>query len=163
MTKTRDPRLPKPAPLVWVPFNDLETGFTMTSAFEARDPDPSKDYGIGAVRMSFYVRGPLGCIVWDLSTGWYLPDVAKRIGPQEPSPGAIEFHGAQPSYEGQESREDCLLVPGGHCFWDVGYIIGEEPYEALVREGDQGLYRVLGEWYFRLAPKASDVHEGDKA
>jgi hypothetical protein len=44
-----------------------------TPAWNKTDPDPSKNYGIGAMSIWFYLKGDLAVVQFHLSTRWYLP------------------------------------------------------------------------------------------
>lgn len=165
MTSLRDPRLPTHPPLIWTPYNDLETAITIQSAFSARDPNPSKDYGIGGVTFRFYVRGPLGAVDWDLSTGWYLPEtheLHEQLGYDRsaPSGGAVTLHAATPRWDGHEPRSDCHTGINP-CYGDVSYLAGDDVLGRLIKEGHDGVWAALGEWYFEL-PASPEQHEQEQ-
>lgn len=161
MTNVRDPRLPTAPPLIWSPFGDLETAITIRSSFSARDPSPSKDYGVGGVVFRFYVRGPFGAVDWDLHTDWYLPEVHdewRRQGlgnSRGPSAGAVTLHQAHQRWLSQEPQMECHtgIKP---CYGDVSFLGGDVIYERLLREGHDGVWGALGEWYFELDPERWD-------
>lgn len=164
MTKVRDPRLPTEPPLIWTPFNDLETAVTIRSAFSARDPDPSKDFGIGGVVFRFYVRGPRGAVDWDLHTDWYLPttrELHRQSGHYGSGPhaGAVTLHQAFKSLDFQEPQMECHtgVKP---CYGDVSYLAGDDVYERMVENGHEGIWSALGEWYFQL-PESGDERTSD--
>lgn len=46
-------------------------------AFDKRDPDPSKNYGIGGVSLLMLVKGEKGAAQFTLSTNWHLPHVTE--------------------------------------------------------------------------------------
>lgn len=47
-------------------------------AFDKRDPDPAKDYGIGACRIAFVLKGPKGAVQFVIGTDWYLPHTQRQ-------------------------------------------------------------------------------------
>lgn len=49
----------------------------VTPAFDKSHPDPEKNYGIGAVRFWFYLKGELAIVQFQLATSWYLPGTNK--------------------------------------------------------------------------------------
>lgn len=43
-----------------------------TPAFDKRNPDPHKNYGIHCVDMYFVVKGKKGAVSFQIMTGWFL-------------------------------------------------------------------------------------------
>lgn len=81
-----------------------------TPAFDRRDPDPSKCYGIHGVQMRFVVKGPLGAVQFLLYTNWQLPHVRQECEKRgcgsyclnKPMAADLGYHSPAPRYEGQE-------------------------------------------------------------
>lgn len=88
-------------------------------AFDRRDPDPKKNFGIHGVSMRWVLKGPKGAVQFLVYTQWMLPHVAKeqlaRIGTRKDrdlamdievfyKPMAVDlgYHSKVPMYEGQE-------------------------------------------------------------
>ena len=59
------------------------TNFTKEIKFEAaydkRDVDPKKNYGIHGVDLTFILKNEQGAVVFKLFTGWHLPHVQKEL------------------------------------------------------------------------------------
>lgn len=85
-------------------------------AYDKRDPDPKKNYGIHGVELRMVLKGPLGAVQFVLYTNWQLPHVTKenreriKIGILtdtfmadllEPMPADLGCHSPKPLYEGQ--------------------------------------------------------------
>lgn len=47
-------------------------------AFDRRDPDPKKNFGIHGVELRMVLKGPEGAVQFVLYTNWQLPHVAKE-------------------------------------------------------------------------------------
>lgn len=126
---------------------DGEKFIFLTPAFEARDPDPHKDYGIGGVHMTFAERR--GDMVIDCSffTDWHLPNVQKRLANKsdnyyslKPMCNGIYWHRPARTSEYQSHSRDCALR-GGNCFGYVGSALyGDKITERLLSEGGSGVW-----------------------
>lgn len=47
-------------------------------AFDKRNDIPSKNYGVGAVRIFFLLKGKKGTVQFQIGTNWYLPETVKE-------------------------------------------------------------------------------------
>jgi hypothetical protein len=52
---------------------------TFSPAFDKRDPDPQKNYGVHGVEMRWLLHGPDGVVQFLVFTGWNLPHVTKEM------------------------------------------------------------------------------------
>lgn len=134
-------------------------------AFDKRDKDPAKNYGIGSVTMSFRVIGPLGGIAFCIFTGWELPHVReelRRTTRHQPLVGTdkwmrcslegqgagVEIHSKTQLYDGapEPDTDECELT-GGKCWGDTGYTAGDTFFDLLCEKGEQAVWDKLDEWY----------------
>ncbi|KKN44324.1 hypothetical protein LCGC14_0694260 [marine sediment metagenome] len=95
------------------------------SAYDKRSKDPSKNYGIGSMRMRFILKGDKGCVQVLINFPIFLPETVeeyKRIGnmnntdpcdlrDEDGKPKGLEcwdvgYHSPKPMFEGQTKR-DC--------------------------------------------------------
>lgn len=142
---------------------------TFEPAYDKRHPDPKKNYGIHGVEILFLLRGALGATQFRLSTGWLLPET---VGADEderglgtgshsysrglserstaiyyPSPSDLGYHSPKPIYEDQTMiQEDCPYIDGP-CYYDGSGLNAWRPFKALLREGNEGVWRVLEDYY----------------
>lgn len=129
---------------------------TMRPAFHKVHDEPSKNYGVGGVRMCMVLRGPLGATQFMLLTGWYLPktiDWWKSRGlsfDREPTPADRGYHWSIPQYDGQDSR-DCDLLPGGKCYYDGSGLNADDTYQFLLEGGDEAVWKDLQNYYEEIA------------
>lgn len=85
-----------------------------TRAFDKRDPDPEKNYGIHGMEMIFLLSGKLATVQFVLYTNWQLPHIQQEYADRalnqgvqlsrlliEPIPADIGYHCRVPMYEGQ--------------------------------------------------------------
>lgn len=83
-------------------------------AFDRRDPDPKKNYGIGTVLMDMILKGGLGAVDLTINTGWYTSEVQREMEEKDgdfaevsgmirslnkPSAYEIGYHSPKPMYE----------------------------------------------------------------
>lgn len=130
---------------------------TMRPAFHRVHDDPKKNYGVGGVYLRMVLRGPLGATQFLLLTDWYLPETLEwwkarglSRGNRGPTPVDKGYHWSTPQYEGQEAR-DCDLLPGGKCYYDGSGLNAEGVYQRLLKEGSEGVWRELEEFYHEMA------------
>lgn len=143
----------------------MERLIEMSPAWDRRDPDPRKDYGIHGVDMRFVLKGEKGATQFLLYTGWILPetigvsdimnypDQLKRHyegrGYSPLMPADLGYHSLTPMYESQSSY-DCEYVEGGKCYYDGSSLNAYGVFESLLREGSEGVWRELEDYYTSL-------------
>lgn len=98
--------------------------------------------GIGACRMTFYVRGPKGVVQFVIDTGWHLHR-------QFSSPTAwdLGWHSPVPHRWGGTRMKKCHLFDNKECYYDGSTLNAEEPLTILIREGSDKLWEYLESYY----------------
>jgi hypothetical protein len=142
---------------------DFVRSVTFSPAFDKRNPDPTKNYGIHGVEIRFVLRGPKGATQFLLSTNWQLPHVTKEflqrpydaIGGdphwmERPMPADLGYHSYTPQYDGQPQRKCDVLPETDHCYYDGSTLMAEPVYHRLLAEGDAGVWSALEAHYHRL-------------
>lgn len=150
---------------------------SFSPAYDRRHADPRKNYGIHGVVLRMVLKGPLGATQFVLFTNWQLPHVTEetmerclargedRIGLKVsflPTPADLGYHWGAPHYQGQTAR-DCEYVAGGKCYYDGSGLNAERIYETLVREGSDGVWRELEEYYRLIAGEAEALKTHDRS
>jgi hypothetical protein len=137
----------------------LERIVTFEPAFDRRDPDPSKNYGIHGVALRMVLKGPEGAVQFLLYTNWQLPHVTAeedrkpiyRERPHllcHPMPADLGYHSRIARYDGQRPMGDaCEYLDGATCYYDGSGLNAESVYERLLREGDAGVWAALEDYY----------------
>ncbi len=117
-----------------------------------------KDYGIGAVRIRFVLRGKLGAVQLLLGTDWYLPADQQGTAVQrlrdimgvQPNGWDIGYHSPVPMFEDQKPiSESCEYMDGKPCYYDGSSLAAEELRDRLLSEGDAGVWASLLDYYVR--------------
>ena len=130
-------------------------------AFDKRNKDPKKDYGIHGVELRMYLKGKHGVVQFVLYTQWNLPHVqddldakctANKAWMYRPIPADLGYHSPTPMYEGQTSMDTCHLL-GGLCYYDGSGLNAERIYDVLLTEVSDGVWRELENYYYETFAK----------
>jgi len=114
-------------------------------AFDKRNPDPKKNYGIGTVIILFVLKGKEGAVQFKMHTGWYLPGIEKIDKPQAWDLG---YHSYSPMYDGQPVIQDnCEWLDDKPCYYDGSTLNAKPILDILIREGCESVWRELKNYY----------------
>lgn len=155
------------------PAGEFTRRIDFLSAFDKRSDNPSKNYGIGAVRMVFLLIGEKGAVQWMIGTGWYTASAVTHLagfppsGFDKPRPSGwdLGYHAKAPKYEGQSPMGHCHVLAEGDCFYDGSSLNAELPIEGFLAGGLDYLWPKLEALYrstFEDAPWPFDL-EGMEA
>ena len=153
--------------------NKLVREVLIRSAFDKRSNNPKKDYGIGACRIFFIVKGKKGAIVVNFGTNWYLPSTIKeykegiyrnslalrgkesfktKIDLQKDSEPITAWswdcHSLKRTQEYEWKRNKCEFT-GKHCYGDGSHIRAEDYLTLLFEKGSEGVFKQLEKDYKR--------------
>lgn len=104
------------------------------------------------------LKGEKGAVQFVVYTGWHLPHVTKELDQKpvyrdrphllcHPMPADLGYHSPIPQYEGQRPMEGVCQELGGTCYYDGSGLNAERVFEVLLREGSDGVWRELEEYY----------------
>lgn len=123
-------------------------------AYDKRHTDPSKNYGVGALQVCFYLTGDEGCVQFTFSTGMYPRHVeAEWVGqPRRRYPDwmayDIGYHSPEPMYDGQEPiTNSCERLDGKPCYYDGSSLNADRYLDALMTEGDEKVWEMIEDYY----------------
>lgn len=129
----------------------MKKEITFEPAFDKRDADSKKNYGVHGVTLRFVYGDEKGYVQFVLYTNWHLPEVtAERANMhyepiagdahwmERPLPADLGYHSPTPHYEGQTKMEHCDYLKGG-CYYDGSGLNAERIYHVLLREGSEGV------------------------
>lgn len=114
--------------------------------------DPSRNYGVAACRIWFYVIGPKGVVQWQIGTDWYPDAALKHLAKfpkreqREPMAWDLGYHSYTPHFDGQ-TQMACDLLPGGKCYYDGSSLNAETWVEGFVNGGTEWLWPRLEQYY----------------
>lgn len=142
----------------------MEKIVTFSPAFDKRDPNPSKNYGIHGVDLRMVLKGDKGAVQFVLYTNWHLPHVQEELNQKvigqdkiyisailNPQPADLGYHSPAPRYEGQSiCSQSCEYLDGKPCYYDGSGLNAEKIYEVLLKEGSDGVWKELENYYKEL-------------
>jgi hypothetical protein len=133
----------------------LERIVRVRGAYDKRDPDPSKNYGIHGMDLLFILKGPLGAVQFLVFTPMHLPHVQEELwrnnrhrdwNPFKPMGADIGYHAPHAQYEGQSPMK-CDLMPSGECYYDGTGLGAEEFMPTFLSEGSDAVWTMLEQRY----------------
>jgi hypothetical protein len=143
----------------------LERIVSFMPAFDKRNPDPSKNYGIGAVRCIMALKGSKGAITFTFSTGIYLDSTMQeyakdgRLTPEisygnryfilnSPMGYDVGYHSGRKHFNGQGiSQRKCEWRNGKPCYCDGSALRADEWMKILIENGSDEIWRMMEEDY----------------
>jgi hypothetical protein len=151
----------------------MERIVIFSPAFDKRHPEPGKNYGIHGVELKMVLKGDKGATQFVLYTNWMLPHVTKEMDNRilresttgrlsdislrctyHPLPADLGYHSPVPQYEGQSiCSQSCEYLDGKPCYYDGSGLNAERIYEVLLKEGSEGVWKELENYYNDLFGK----------
>jgi len=127
-------------------------------AYDKRDPDPKKNYGIHGAHLHFILKGDLGAVEFNIGTNWYLPHVAEELRLKdnhyggrscfEPTPYSIGYHSPKPTYEDQVmSAVECKYLNGKSCYFGDSVTYSDVPFQILISMGSEAMWCWMEKYY----------------
>lgn len=129
-------------------------------AYDKRNTDSSKNYGVHCVDMFMILKGTKGAIVFTVFTGWYLPNTidwwkSRNLATLESVKGwgaDIGYHSKKPlseyQHENAPSTEHCEYCDGQPCWYDGSGLAAQELFQKFVAQGEEVVWRTLEDWYY---------------
>lgn len=136
----------------------MERKIEFTPAFDQRNVDSSKNYGIHGVEMRWILKGDQGAVQFVVYTNWHLPHVQQELEAKAstssmpylmfvPQPANLGYHSPVPMYEGQIKIDDNCPHTGGACYYDGSGLQAEEVFRVLVEQGHEAVWNILENRY----------------
>jgi hypothetical protein len=127
----------------------FERQVTFIPAFDRRDPSPSKNYGIGSMRIRFVLKGPLGAVQWMIGTAWDVASARRPVAWRDgtrPDGWDLGYHSPRPLYEGQEPMGSCDILDC-ECYYDGSGLNADLLIENFLAQGDDYVWAALAAYY----------------
>lgn len=155
----------------------MEKITTITPAWDKRDPNPEKNYGIHCCDLRMVLKGELGAVQFVLMTGWFTQNIREEYKSRNsnvmslyPLPADVGYHSPVPRYEGQtrigevsfdvDSMSETEKVPekdlpiceylGKPCYYDGSGLAAEEVFNILTADGSDGVWKYLENYYIKV-------------
>lgn len=128
---------------------------TFEPAYDRRDPNPSKNYGIHGVNLRMVLKGDEGAVSFLVHTNWYLPHVQKEMESNgrpswmfQPMPADLGYHSPKPMYDGQTPiSQTCEHIGNVPCYYDGSGLNAEPVFVRLLEQGEDGVWAALEDYY----------------
>lgn len=145
-------------------FDGFEVWMEASPSFYLIRPEPARNFGVGTVRMTFYVRGEKGAIQWMIGTEWGIEPTrahlakfgwSKHDDPRKPTGWDLGYHSPVPHYDGQSKMDGHCDVIGSGCYYDGSGLNADLLIEGFLAGGTEWLWPKLIEvyrTYFEDAP-----------
>ena len=127
-------------------------------SFNKIDQDPNKNYGIGAMRIWFILKGELGAVQFQIGTEWFCEAARRHLDNfpvrniedlRKPQGWDIGYHSLKPMYDRHEPM-DCNLFPDGRCYYDGSSLRADKWIEPFLTGGTKWLWEELEREYNSL-------------
>jgi hypothetical protein len=128
--------------------------------FDKRNPEPSKNYGIGALQLWFILKGKKGAVTIHLGTELYLAKQLKEWKEtNNPYPFSnkesitcwdVGYHSPKKMYKEQTiCMNKCEWLNGKPCYYDGSSLRGEydKVVENYLEYGDEWIWEYLEKYY----------------
>ena len=150
-------------------MKNFHQSVTFKPAYDRRNSDPKKNYGIHGVEIRFVLKGDKGAVQFLLYTNWHLPHVQEELDTKidnkyphfscHPLPADLGYHSPTPRYEEQVKMDNCDLLEQGYCYYDGSGLNAESVYQQLLTEGDTGVWTKLEEFYKEIFEEKENTNE----
>lgn len=125
----------------------MKREITFRPAFDKRNTDPKKDYGIHGVDMLWVLKGYHGAVQFIVYTGWQIDGIQDS----QVCPADLGYHSKKPMYHGQEPMTNkCAHLGGKKCYYDGSGLAAEELFRTLKTKGSDGVWAELEQYYIRV-------------
>lgn len=133
----------------------MEREIKFAAAWDKRNDDPDKNYGIHGVTLTFYLKGSKGVVQFVVYTNWHLKYVQDELDSEpvhkefphltcRPLPADLGYHSSKPMYEGQKPMDkDCSIL--------------DRVFNILLEQGDEGVWKELEAAYERTFGEDPDA------
>lgn len=126
----------------------------MSGAYDKRNPDPKKNYGIHGMDLRFVLKGDKGATQFVVYTSMHLPHVAEEMwrrggeyNPFKPMGADIGYHAKVPQYSDQPiAQHECEYV-GGPCYYDGTSLGADEFMPEFLEGGSEAVWNMLERRY----------------
>jgi len=149
--------------LIWTELmNEFERIIEIHPAWDKRNQDPNKNYGIHGVELVMVLKGEKGAIDFVLYTNWMPPHIYEEWKRKmnsddylktmelmaEPFPADLGYHSYEPLYEGQSSSGNCKYLDDKPCYYDGSGLNAKKVYDIMLQGGSDAVWKYLEEYYY---------------
>ena len=144
-------------------MSEFERIVEFTAAYDRRNIDPAKNYGVHGVEMRLVLKGPKGAVHFLLYTNWHLPHVAAAFEDKPfllaPTPAEVGYHSPVPlrGWQTEPATETCDYLGGVPCYYASSGLAADAAFAALVERGNDGIWGYLESYYQDIFEEADNA------
>lgn len=115
-------------------------------AYDKRDPDPSKNYGIRGMGLVFMLKGKEGVIQFVIFTDWHIASVRAetRVGKNfGPLPADVGFHCYTQQYGAEYHSKSCSVLEDKECFYEGSSLAADDVFNVFTEKGEHAMWTEL--------------------
>jgi hypothetical protein len=123
---------------------------TFYPAWDRRNSDPGKDYGIHGVGLRIVLVGKRGAIELIVFTNWMLPHVQQDLNKNffdhlscGPYPVDVLIHSKKPTDLNEAPRSKCVYLGKDKCYANSKHQYTKEVWDTLLYKGSEGVWEHL--------------------
>ena len=135
----------------------MERTIEFSPAFDKRDPNPNKNYGIHGVDIRFLLKGKDGAVQFLIYTNWQLPHVQKETDAKalneipymfhKPMAADLGYHSRVPRYGSQSCMGTCEYLDGADCYYDGSGLNARRVFKIMLEGGSDAVWKELESFY----------------
>lgn len=114
----------------------------ISKPFDKRNPKPGKNYGIGSLRLNFYIIKDNKAVDFTCSTGTYLPHIET---PPSSMGYDVGYHSPTPMYK-DHNAGPCNLLDCD-CYSDGSSLQAQEWFVIFLEQGSDKIWEMLEEYW----------------
>lgn len=125
----------------------------ITPAFDGRNSDPKKNYGVHGMDIRFVLKGSNGATQFVVFTPMYLSHVHDELFRKghdfKPVGADIGYHSKHPQYAEHEAM-DCPYTDEGKCYYDGSSLAADEFMPEFLSGGSDAVWKMLEDRYNKI-------------
>lgn len=145
---------------------ELQRVIEFSPAWDKRNSNPRKDYGIHGVELLMVVAGEKGAVQFKVFTNWNLRSVQEELDQRllnhaaagsldkyfvsalyHPMGADLGYHAKLPQYEDHQPIDNDCKWTGGPCYYDGSGLRADEVLQLLIEQGSDAVWKRLEEEY----------------
>lgn len=127
-------------------MDDFKKEIVFNPAYDRRNSDPKKNYGIHCVEIRWMLSKNGKGISFLIYTDWFLDHIEKRASDFLPNGIDISYHSPTPFYMDQPCNQNCPVIGGG-CYSDGSSLAAEPIFKMLKEGGSEAVWAEMIRYY----------------
>lgn len=136
----------------------LEKVVRFFPAYDFRNPNSQKNYGVGDIQVCMLLKGERGAVDFIFNTGIFLRKTLKKThNLARRGEVNVGYHSYERFFEWQNSHKDCNFLNGKVCYNGSSGLDAQKYLDILINKGDNVVWELLKEYYFKVFSEANTI------